>query len=196
MDIEDSGAKIRDLEHIMEEKEREIQMLRDSIHEYNNSNPVSEDRIIALERDLKEISGLVRGLTAEVLDLKACVQKFSKFTDDGPLFRREEVKSKNYPVVESPKVVAERKSAEKVRSALKEDTKEELPEEIPIMQPDGTIKREVKAGDDMIVADHRTGRMAGNGKTRRPGERDPIDRKPLIYADDDDDTIEIKRRRK
>lgn len=196
MDIKDSDAKIRDLEHIMEEKEREIQMLRDSIHEYNNSNPVSEERIVAIERDLKEINGLVRGLTAEMLDLKACVQKFSKFTDDGPLFKREEVKSKNYPVVESPKVVAERKSAEKARSAPREEPKEELPEEVMIMQPDGTIKREVKSGDDMIVADHRAGRMGVNGMTRRPGERDPIDRKPLIYADDDNDTVEIKRRRK
>jgi hypothetical protein len=63
-----------------------------------------------------------------------------------------------------------------------------------IIQPDGTMKRETKVGDDMIVADHRGGRTMGNG-TRRPGERDPIDRKPLIYADDDD-TVEIKRRKK
>ena len=197
MDVEDSGAKIRDLEHIMEEKEREIQMLRDSIHEYNNSNPVDEDRIVAIERDLKEINGLVRGLTAEMLDLKACVQKLSKVSDENPVIRKwEDPKSKNYPVVESPKVVAERKSAEKARPAPVEEKVANLPEEVLIMQPDGTIQREAKAGDDMIIADHRTGRMTGNGNTRRPGERDPIDRKPLIYADDDNDTIEIKRRRK
>ncbi|MBN2734904.1 MAG: hypothetical protein JXQ82_08635 [Methanomicrobiaceae archaeon] len=195
MDARDNGAKIRDLEHIIEEKEREIQMLRESIHEYNNSNPVSEERILAIERNLKEIDGLVRGLTAEMLDLKACIQKISKNSDEKISIKRtEESKAKNYPVVESPKIIAERKSAEKARSAAREEPEPEAAEEVLIIQPDGTMKREVKVGDDMIVADHRGGRSMGNGM-RRPGERDPIDRKPLIYADDDD-TVEIKRRKK
>ena len=194
MDIKESDAKTRDLEHIIEEKEREIQMLRDSIHEYNNSNPVDEERIIKIERDLKEIDGLVRGLTAEMLDLKACVQKISKSFDEKPVRRIEESKSKNYPVVEPPKMAAERKFVEKARNAPKEEAEAESREEALIIQPDGTMKRETKFGDDMIIADNRGGRLGGN-VTRRQGERDPIDRKPLIYADDDD-TVEIKRKRR
>ncbi|MDD3977303.1 hypothetical protein L1994_07945 [Methanomicrobium antiquum] len=196
MDIKESDAKIRDMEHIIEEKEREIQMLRDSIHEYNNINPVNEERVIQIERDLKEIDGLIRGLTAEMLDLKACVQKLSKSMDEKPVRKTDDIKSKNYPTVESPKVVAERKTAEK--SLLSNSSKveeEEEPEEALIIQPDGTMKRETKFGDEMIVADNRGGRVGTNLK-RRPGERDPIDRKPLIYADDDDDTVEIKRKRR
>ena len=196
MDIKESDAKIRDMEHIIEEKEREIQMLRDSIHEYNNINTVNEERVIQIERDLKEIDGLIRGLTAEMLDLKACVQKLSKSMDEKPVRKTDDIKSKNYPTVESPKVVAERKTAEK--SLLSNSSKveeEEEPEEALIIQPDGTMKRETKFGDEMIVADNRGGRVGTNLK-RRPGERDPIDRKPLIYADDDDDTVEIKRKRR
>ena len=196
MDIKESDAKIRDMEHIIEEKAREIQMLRDSIHEYNNINPVNEERVIQIERDLKEIDGLIRGLTAEMLDLKACVQKLSKSMDEKPVRKTDDIKSKNYPTVESPKVVAERKTAEK--SLLSNSSKveeEEEPEEALIIQPDGTMKRETKFGDEMIVADNRGGRVGTNLK-RRPGERDPIDRKPLIYADDDDDTVEIKRKRR
>ncbi|MDD3407907.1 MAG: hypothetical protein PHP13_07480 [Methanomicrobium sp.] len=194
MDLKESDARIRDLEHIVEEKEREIQMLRDSIHEFNNSNPVGEERVLRIERELKEIDGLVRGLTAEMLDLKACVQKLSKSLDEKPVARKsDEIKSKSYPVVESPKMVADRKSVEKARSASPEEPKEEQ-QEVLIIQPDGTMRREAKFGEDMIIADHRSGRISANG-SRRPGERDPIDRKPLIYADDDD-TVEIKRKRK
>ena len=82
MDTVNSDAKLRDLEHIVQEKEREIQMLRENIHNYNASNPVSEERIIKLEREVKEIEGLVRGLTAEMLDLKAWVQKLAKSVED------------------------------------------------------------------------------------------------------------------
>ncbi|MBP2133932.1 hypothetical protein J2128_001886 [Methanomicrobium sp. W14] len=198
MEANDSDAKIRDLEHIVEEKEREIQMLRDSIHEYNTNGPVSEERVLKIERDLKEIDGLVRGLTAEMLDLKACVQKISKAVDMNSAQAKvpADSKSKKYPLVESPKVVAERKSALKSDASPKQeeaDDFDEDPGEAMIIQPDGTMKRETKIGDDMIIADNKGG--GNRNMMRRRGERDSIDRKPLIYADDDD-TVEIKRKRR
>ncbi len=194
MDTVNNDAKVRDLEHIVQEKEREIQMLRENIHNYNASNPVSEERVVKLEREIKEIEGLVRGLTAEMLDLKAWVQKLAKSVEEEPAERRviSSEKVRDYPVVESPKVAADRRTAEKARSApvvqeIEEDKAED--EEVLIIQPDGTMKREAKFGEDMIVADHR----AAARQPRVSGGRE-ADRKPLIYADDDD-AVEVKRRR-
>jgi DNA repair ATPase RecN len=199
MDTVNTDAKIRDLEHIVQEKEREIQMLRENIHNYNVSNPVSEERMVKLEREVKEIEGLVRGLTAEMLDLKAWVQKLAKAVEEDPAEKRaasseKAEKGREYPVVESPKVAAERRSAEKARSAPVVQEVEEMPaededEEVLIIQPDGTMKREAKFGEDMIVADHR----AAARQPRVSGGRE-ADRRPLIYADDDD-AVEVKRRR-
>ncbi len=199
MDTVNTDAKIRDLEHIVQEKEREIQMLRENIHNYNVSNPVSEERMVKLEREVKEIEGLVRGLTAEMLDLKAWVQKLAKAVEEDPAEKRaasseKAEKGREYPVVESPKVAAERRSAEKARSApvvqeVEEKPVEDEDEEVLIIQPDGTMKREAKFGEDMIVADHR----AAARQPRVSGGRE-ADRRPLIYADDDD-AVEVKRRR-
>ncbi|WP_042705077.1 hypothetical protein [Methanomicrobium mobile] len=199
MDTVNTDAKIRDLEHIVQEKEREIQMLRENIHNYNVSNPVSEERMVKLEREVKEIEGLVRGLTAEMLDLKAWVQKLAKAVEEDPAEKRaasseKAEKGREYPVVESPKVAAERRSAEKARSApvvqeVEEKPAEDEDEEVLIIQPDGTMKREAKFGEDMIVADHR----AAARQPRVSGGRE-ADRRPLIYADDDD-AVEVKRRR-
>ena len=199
MDTVNSDAKLRDLEHLVQEKEREIQMLRENIHNYNVSNPVSEERMVKLEREVKEIEGLVRGLTAEMLDLKAWVQKLAKAVEEEPAEKRvvssdKADKGREYPVVESPKVAAERRSAEKARSApvvqeVEEKPAEDEDEEVLIIQPDGTMKREAKFGEDMIVADHR----AAARQPRVSGGRE-ADRRPLIYADDDD-AVEVKRRR-
>ncbi|MBP5475922.1 MAG: hypothetical protein J6X83_06740, partial [Methanomicrobium sp.] len=139
------------------------------------------------------------GLTAEMLDLKAWVQKLAKAVEEDPAEKRaasseKAEKGREYPVVESPKVAAERRSAEKARSApvvqeVEEKPAEDEDEEVLIIQPDGTMKREAKFGEDMIVADHR----AAARQPRVSGGRE-ADRRPLIYADDDD-AVEVKRRR-
>lgn len=185
-----SDAKVRDLEHVLEEKEREIQMLRDSIHEYNTRNPISEERMKGVEKRLNELDGLMKGLMEEMLDIKACMQKISKSLDEGVTSAPkrtpgESRESKRYPPVVSPSAAAERKaSAAEAESEVAAKSREKL-----IIQPDGTMKPEVASGEEMIVADHRNGRPLG-----RRG--DPRERKPLIYADDDDDSIEIKRKNK
>ncbi|MBN1432413.1 MAG: hypothetical protein JW931_06535 [Methanomicrobiaceae archaeon] len=185
-----SDAKVRDLEHVLEEKEREVQMLRDSIHEYNKQNPVNEERIKGVERRVNELDGLLKGLMQEMLDIKACMQKISKSLDDGAVpvpkrVPRESKESGRYPPVVSPSAAAERKAAS---TAVAESNTKDSSKETLIIQPDGTMKPEIQSGEEMIVADHRTGRPAA-----RRG--DPRERKPLIFADDDD-SIEIKRKNK
>lgn len=188
MSGKNTDAKIRDLEHGLEEKEREIQMLRDSIHEYNARNPVSDERMNGVEKRINELDGLVKGLMNEMLDVKACLQKISKSIDEDDIpvvhkVQRETRESRRYPPVVSPSAAAERKSSNTEKEAeTSQSSKETL-----IIQPDGTMKPEVQSGEEMIVADHRSGRS--------PGRRgDPREKKPLIYADDDDDSIEIKRK--
>lgn len=183
-----TDAKIRDLEHDLEDKEREIQMLRESIHEYNTRNPVSDERMKDVEKRINELDGLMKGLMGEMLDVKACLQKISKSLDEGEIpaprrAQRETRESRRYPPVVSPSAAAERKaSAAGADAEASKSSKETM-----IIQPDGTMKPEVQSGDEMIVADHRSGRS--------PGRRgDPREKKPLIYADDDDDSIEIKRK--
>ncbi|EHQ34848.1 DUF7518 family protein [Methanoplanus limicola] len=219
MDINDSSARIRDLEHTVGEKEREIEMLKDSIREMNGANPVSDERVKALEvqvsemkstnpandervkaleRQVNEMSGMVRGLTAEMLDLKAWIQKLSKSLDDKSAENRRVVADKKresaavkdpkkYPVPEKPVDVAVKKTEDSRRREEKDRS-----EEVLIIQPDGTMKPERMKGDGMIIADNRGGHIPA----RRASERDPRDRKPLIYADDDDDSVEITRKRK
>jgi chromosome segregation ATPase len=240
MDINDSSARIRDLEHTVGEKEREIEMLKDSIREMtaanpvsdervkalelqisemnsanpvsdervkalevqisemNSANPANDERVKALERQVNEMSGMVRGLTAEMLDLKAWIQKLSKSLDGkGAENRRAAADKKReaavvkgpkrYPDPEKPVDVAVKKTEESRRREEKERS-----EEVLIIQPDGTMKPERMKGDGMIIADNRGGHIP----SRRASERDPRDRKPLIYADDDDDSVEITRKRK
>ncbi len=184
-----TDAKVRDLEHVLEEKEREVQMLRDSIHEYNTRNPVSEERIKGVEKRLNELDSLVKGLMEEMLDVKACLQKISKSLDENPVqvpkrVPRESKESRRYPPVVSPSAAAEMKASASESGSETEGSKREK----LIIQPDGTMKPELQSGEEMIVADHRNGRPLG-----RRG--DPRERKPLIYADDDD-SIEIKRKNK
>jgi len=174
---------IRNLEHVIEEKEREIEMLRENIHNINN----------------------IKGLTAELLDVRAEIRKVSQLVEDSekrPVMRvKESVKSpRDYPVVGQ-----ERRSAgmpaEKVEKGEKPGKRPEMigaeaknnAEDVLIIQPDGTLKPEARYKDeDMIVAGHRPVRMQVQ-KTRNPESKEEKS-KPLIYAEDED-TVEIKKRK-
>jgi hypothetical protein len=69
-------AKIKYLEHELEEKERVLEQLREVDHA---PTPVAEDgRIGTLERRVRELEAVVKGLTEEVLDLKALTLKLVK----------------------------------------------------------------------------------------------------------------------
>ena len=185
-----SDPKTRDLEHELDEKEREIQMLRDSIHDFNSINPVSDERAKTIERRLDELESLVKGLTQEVLDVKACLKNISKsIGEDVPVHGHRGSGSgkgpgpKRYPPVVAPGAAADKRVAEVA------EIEEEQPKrkEKLIMQPDGTMKKEIQSGDEMIIADNRP-RQASSGR-----RSDPLERKPLIYAEEDD-SIEIKRK--
>src|SRR5512137_3163457 len=69
-----SDAKIKYLEHELDQQEKLITMME--------SSGASEDRIAALEKKVREMEALVKGLTQELLDLKSIAMKMSKQTEE------------------------------------------------------------------------------------------------------------------
>ncbi|MFA4824839.1 MAG: hypothetical protein WC593_06730 [Methanoregula sp.] len=142
----------------------------------------TEDRIAALEKKMREMEALVKGLTQELLDLKSVSMKMSKQTEERS---RQELKraptvvqgSQPYPAAEagSPSsggsTVVMRKGARQpdVPAAPAEPAMD------MIMQQDGTMKLEPRRGDkDYIVA--RAGYGQKKGAAGKPKQAD------LIYA--------------
>ena len=69
-------AKIKYLEHELEEKERALDLFRETDRR-ESERPVAgsdDGRIVPLERRVRELEAMVKGLTEELLDLKALVQ--------------------------------------------------------------------------------------------------------------------------
>ena len=196
---------IRNLEHVIEEKEREIEMLRENIHNINNSPSVSAEKFSAVETRMLDLEGIVKGLTAELLDIRAEIRKVGQIVEDSekrPVMRvKKSVKSpRDYPVVGQERRPAGKPAEEavKVEKPIKRpgmvgaEAKNDA-EEVLIIQPDGTLKPEARYKDeDMIVAGNRPVRMSVQ-KIRNPESQEKKS-KPLIYAEDED-TIEIKKRK-
>ncbi len=165
-------AKIKYLEHELDQQERMIQMMEGS---------ASEDRIAALEKKVKEMEALVKGLTQELLDLKSVAMKMSKQTEER---RMQELK--RGPIVQGSQdaPAAPTQSASGSTVVRPKGRAPEAPaapaEPIMdmIMQPDGTMKLEPRRGDkDYIVA--RAG-YGQNKKGARPKQGE------LIYAVDEE----------
>ncbi len=165
-------AKIKYLEHELDQQEKLIQMMEGS---------ASEDRIAALEKKVKEMEALVKGLTQELLDLKSVAMKMSKQTEER---RMQELK--RGPIVQgstaAPAAPAQSPSGSTVirPKGRAPEAPAEPAEPIMdmIMQPDGTMKLEPRRGDkDYIVA--RAG-YGQNKKGARPKQGE------LIYATEDE----------
>jgi hypothetical protein len=143
--------------------------------ENSGSGAATEDRIAGLEKKMREMEALVKGLTQELLDLKSIAMKLSKQTDERS---RQELK-RAQPVVQGskPSLTAEAPSPSSSGStvvmrkgARQPDVPAEPPEPVMnmIMQPDGTMKLEPRRGEkDYIVARAGYGQkkgMAGKSK--------------------------------
>ena len=50
--------------------------------EISGTGAATEERIVAIEKKVRDIEALVRGLTQELLDLKAVAMKMSKQTEE------------------------------------------------------------------------------------------------------------------
>jgi hypothetical protein len=137
----------------------------------------TEERVAVLERKLKEMEALVKGLTEELLDLKSIAMRLNKFSEE----RRQELKMMK-PAVQSDStsgtVVMQKKGAvpERAPAPAVEEKHMDM-----IMQPDGTMKMEERRGDNhYIVA------SAGFASRKKNGSSSEPKKSSLIVAEDDD----------
>ena len=163
------------------DKENMILMMENS-----GSGAATDDRIAALEKKMRDMEALVKGLTGELLDLKSIAMKMSKQSDD----RIKQELRRVSPVVQGSQpyqaadVASPSSGGSTVvmrKGARQPDVPATPPEPVMdmIMQQDGTMKLEPRRGDkDYIVA--RAGYGQKKGAAGKPKQND------LIYAAEED----------
>ena len=177
-----SDAKIKYLEHELDQQEKLITMMETS------GTGVSEDRIASLEKKVREMEALVKGLTQELLDLKSIAMKMSKQTEErsrqqlvrGPIVQGASAPAQAAP---SPSVAAPSGGSTVIRPKGRQPDVPAEPAEPAmdmIMQQDGTMKLEPRRGDkNYIVA------SAGYGRNKK-GTSVKGKQSDLIYAAEED----------
>ena len=143
----------------------------------NRSVPPIDERVTVLERKIKEMEALLKGLTDELLDLKSVAMRLSKSEE-----RRTETRAVKPSSGQQSTVIMQTKTAP-VQSGMRipqpEPVKE--PEKMDmIMQPDGTLKPERRKSSDYIVA------SAGYTKKPKPGQGGGSRSGDVIVAEDEE----------
>jgi len=131
-----------------------------------------EERIERLERRAAEMDALLKGLTDEMLDMKAVVMKMKK--DQRPA-----------PVIQavSPPAPSRNKTSRSDDSESGRESSPSTPVQPPRekvtlkMQPDGTLAPVRDSGEDIIIASARDARSRGKEGSERT-------RSDLIIAED------------
>jgi hypothetical protein len=178
-------AKVKFLEHQLEEREREMSM-QGAEKTFINEG---DERIYRLEQRVRDLEALVKGLTEEMLDLKTVTMKI-----DHAFEARVKAAEKPRHQVLVEEVPEEKEEPAPVRTPEKtvpmpaEEDERDLD---LIMQTDGTLKRERRHGSDYIIAPTRyqappslIGRRKGEksgSSGRKSGE--------IIFAEEEDDSI-------
>jgi len=136
----------------------------------------TEDRIATLEKKVREMEALVKGLTQELLDLKSVAMKMNKQSEERS---RQELK-RSTPIAQgaAPQPAAAAAQAPSAtgstvirpKSSRQPDAPAAPPEPAMdmIMQPDGTMKLEPRRGDkSYIVASAGYGKKKGMAKGKQ-----------------------------
>ena len=180
-----SDAKIKYLEFELEEQEKMITMMENPV-----TAAATEDRLAALEKKVREMEALMKGLTQELLDLKSVAMKMSKQTEERS--RQELMRT---PIVQGAQpgasgTVSSGSSTVVMRKGARQAEVPQAPAEPTmdmIMQPDGTMKMEPRRGDkDYIVA------SAGYGRNKK-GISVKAKQSDLIYAAEEDKSDSAKK---
>lgn len=189
-------ARIRFLERELAEREKEVETMKEYVQP--PASGAGDERLRDLERKVRELEALVKGLTEEVLDIKSIAMKLSRDAEE----RRKK------PVVAAEKKIettlqAEPRAAEPGSSPRPAEKQPDAPEDAElelIMQNDGTLKPEPRRPSEYIVAS--TGTQSapakGRGKGGKPSERKLfVEQKKrsvddVIHADEDD-TVDLDR---
>lgn len=159
---------------------RDMENLKDT-----NMNPgTPEERITLLERKMREMEALVKGLTEELLDLKSIAMRLNKVSEE----QRMNLKTAKPGLAGTPAgapgtasgSVTIRPRVPPARTSQTPEPPKEEPKEM-IMQQDGTLAPETrKGGSEYVVA------SAGYGQKKKMGTGDAKRKDNLIVAEDDD----------
>src|SRR5512136_1682002 len=148
--------------------------------EISGTGAATEERLVTIEKKMRDLEALVKGLTQELLDLKSVAMKMSKQTEERS---RAELKRAQPGVqgAQQQTVTAAGSSGSSSTVVMRKGAKpSEAPAAPPepamdmIMQTDGTMKLEPRRGNkEYIVA------SAGYGKKKGAAKGKQSD---LIYA--------------
>ncbi|MDD1646490.1 MAG: hypothetical protein LUQ03_01265 [Methanomicrobiales archaeon] len=134
------------------------------------SGPGSADRIGELEKKVRELEALTKGLTNELLDLKSIVERMNSRMEERP--RPQVVRTTGSTVTIQPGKGGKTPLGQAEGQTAK------------IMQSDGTMKEEPRKDSDYIVASAKAAaRLRAKGK---PDQGKEGGKNPLIYAVEDD----------
>ena len=163
--------------------------------EISGTGAATEERIVAIEKKVRDLEALVKGLTQELLDLKSIAMKMSKQTEErsrqeakrGPAV----VQGVQPPSAPTPAGTAAASSTVVMRKggSRPSDAPSAPPEPSMdmIMQSDGTMKLEERRGDkNYIVA------SPGYGKSKK-GVSVKSKQGDLIVATEEDKKDPAKR---
>ncbi|NLB00611.1 MAG: hypothetical protein GX837_06575 [Methanomicrobiales archaeon] len=199
-------ARIRFLERELAEREKEMETMKDL--EQPPVQEADDERLRDLERKVRELEAIVKGLMEEVLDVKSVTMKILRDIDE----RRKaaaETKKAGLSLKAEPRIMAEPRpahTADQKTPARQAAQRAPVPDPVDdrdlelIMQNDGTLRPEARRSSEYIVASTGSGIAAakGRGKSGKPSERKlfveqkkrPID--DVIQADEDD-TVDLDR---
>ncbi|MDK2974064.1 MAG: hypothetical protein PWP08_435 [Methanofollis sp.] len=187
-------ARVKFLEHQLEEREREIVSMRDSEKTFVTPE---DERIYRMEQRMKDMEALVKGITEEMLDLKTVTMKLYRASEARAEVEKAEkakvvvVEPPAAPAPEPVQRPAQRPAPQEQKVAPVQPPVEEDETDMDlIMQSDGTLKRERREQSSYIVAPSKYQAPAGLMSEGRKGIRRSSEKKSggIIYAEDDDDT--------
>jgi hypothetical protein len=154
--------------------------------EISGTGAATEERIVTIEKKLRDMEALVKGLTQELLDLKSVAMKMSKQTEErsrAELKRVQPGVQGAQPQPAAPGGSTGSSSTVVMRKGAKPSDAPATPPEPAmdmIMQSDGTMKLEPRRGDkNYIVA------SAGYGRNKK-GTSVKGKQSDLIYAAEED----------
>jgi hypothetical protein len=147
--------------------------------EISGTGAATEERIVAIEKKMRDLEALVKGLTQELLDLKSVAMKMSKQTEERSRAELKRAQPGVQGAQQQPVTAAGSSSTVVMRKGAKpSDTPAAPPEPAMdmIMQTDGTMKLEPRRGNkEYIVA------SAGYGRNKK-GTSVKGKQSDLIYA--------------
>ncbi|HOT04277.1 MAG TPA: hypothetical protein PK069_08870 [Methanolinea sp.] len=140
--------------------------------------PVDE-RVAALEKKMREIEAMVKGLTEELLDLKSVTMKLSKASEERTRAEMRMGKAAA-PTPGGPVILQKKPVATPPLQRPAPAPVETAPEKMDmIMQPNGTLAPEKRKNSDYIIA------SAGFSK-KKQSAAGPGKKNDLIVAEDEE----------